>query len=368
MSDPAQAAKITAGELVLVCSRYDLGAIRAVRRFKGGSRQSPKVLIESDRGQFLLKRRPPATPGDSLPSHRVALSHEVQIMLHQRGFPVAPIIGTRADNNSLLELHGAIYEMFGFIQGRRYDRTERDAAGAAALLAELHAHLGMFTPSWSPPAATYHAHPAVEPTVLGLAERLGDRAIAPIARRLAASYDRARVRLGEAVDSWPVQLIHGDWHPGNLLFREDASSTVAAVLDFDAVRFGATMLDVANAAFQFSVVRRTGDAGGGSGGSGMGGLGISINPGLLRAFFAAYRRAGGGGGSGGVGGGGGAEDWSRHVPWLMIEAMIVETVAPIAATGKFGKLPAAAALAMTAQAAEWTEAESERVVRLAAGL
>jgi hypothetical protein len=52
----------------------------------------------------------------------------------------------------------------------------------------------------------------------------------------------------------------------------------------------------------------------------------------------------------------------------MIEAIVVETIAPIAATGQFGKVSAAAAVAMTRQAADWMAAHAGRLVSLASGL
>ncbi len=370
------AVKITAGELVLVCSRYDLGAIRSVRRFKGGSRQAPKVLIESDQGLFLLKRRAPhpstsapvgspALAGDEQFSERVALCHEVQLFLGSRGFPVARLVRTRGTNNSMLELNGFIYEVFGFVRGVRYDRTPPAAAESGRQLARLHQHLRELVPKWTPPpSTTFHAHPAAVRTINELPKRLNDPSVSGPVSLLSAAYERACDR-AEAlgVGARPTQLIHGDWHPGNLLYTEGAvPPTVAAVLDFDSMRIGAPILDLANAAFQFSVLRRA-DDGPGEAGSAMASLPhqptprISINAEAFRAFYAGYRS---------VERGRILDEELAVIPWLMIEAMVVETVAPIAATGRFGKLGAAQALAMTAQAIDWVGAEAERLVSLAA--
>ena len=43
----------------------------------------------------------------------------------------------------------------------------------------------------------------------------------------------------------------------------------------------------------------------------------------------------------------------RSVPWLIIEAMIVESVLPIAATGRFAHLPGTRFLSMIEQKVRW---------------
>ena len=47
---------------------------------------------------------------------------------------------------------------------------------------------------------------------------------------------------------WQRAVIHGDWHPGNILFRDKPDQSVVAVLDFDSARLEPLMADVANAA------------------------------------------------------------------------------------------------------------------------
>ncbi len=351
--------QITAGELVLVCSRYDLGAIHSLRRLRGGSRESPKVLVVSDRGRFLIKRRPPR--GDDL-SHRVALSHEVMLHLASHGFPVAPLVGTRADNNSLLELNGFIYEVFRFIDGHRYERSSAEACAAGRLLAALHGLLHDLHPRWTPPDMTFHNHPAVGSSIDELMGRGTDRAMRSDLDILRGAYLRASAEAESlGVMRHPAQLIHADWHPGNLLFADPQASAgtppeprVVAVLDFDAVRSGRTIMDLANGALQFAVARRPG---GGSDRAGGTGIRVSLNPELVRAFCLGYH----------------AETKPARfraadmsvIPWLMVEAIIVETLAPIAMTGRFGKVSAAAALAMTRQAVEWMSTGADQLVSLA---
>lgn len=358
-----------------MCSRYDIGEIQSLERFKGGSRESPKVVIHSDRGRFLLKRR---APGPVDLANRVALSHEVQLHLAKAGFPVAPLIGTRKDNNSLLELDGFIYELFRFVPGRRYDRTPGAAFEAGKLLAKLHGLLGPgggFTASFAAPTATYHQRAVIGPLLADLPSLLGTgvgAGVAAISQALASAYVHAGQRAEQAMGgvgsggAGGAQLVHGDWHPGNLLLSpEVGDGSIVAVLDFDSVRLMPRLLDLANAAFQCAASRRSVPGVGGLGGAEEApavGISLSMNAELFRRFFDGYwdfcRGAN-------------MRAWGRGelgaVPWLMIEAIIVETLTPIAATGRFGKVGAVAALTMARQAADWVARDAETLVSLAAG-
>lgn len=367
------AARITAGELVLVCSRYDLGAIQSVRRIKGGSRESPKIFVISDRGRFLIKRRAPASmPASSAsgePVTRVALSHEVQIHLASRGFPVAPLVGTRVDNNSLLELRGFIYEVFRFVDGRRYDRTAAAANAAGRLLATLHHQLSDFQPRWTPPDVTYHAHAAVGPSIDDLVARTSDAILNDHLLWLRNAYAAAAAEAERSgIGRQALQLIHADWHPGNVLFAPAGGPAtgdperIVAVLDFDSVRRGPAIVDLANGALQFAVARRAIAPAADPDDRGRAGIRVRLNPELFHAFIAGYLTESSTRGSNRI-----QRTDLAVLPWLMIEAMIVETIAPIAATGQFGKVSAAAALAMTRQAALWISKQAPYLVSVASG-
>ena len=53
------------------------------------------------------------------------------------------------------------------------------------------------------------------------------------------------------LDTWPKQIVHADWHPGNMLFRENR---VVAVIDYDSARNLPRVIDIANGALQFSII------------------------------------------------------------------------------------------------------------------
>ena len=49
--------RFSAEELAVVLSHFDIGIVESVTEYPRGSRKAPKLLIQSDQGKFLLKRR-----------------------------------------------------------------------------------------------------------------------------------------------------------------------------------------------------------------------------------------------------------------------------------------------------------------------
>lgn len=380
MPTPSRA-RITAGELVVVCSHYDLGAIDEVRRFRGGSRLAPKVLISTSTGEYLLKRR---APGPANVPSKVAFTHEVILHLASRGFPVPPMIGTRAGSgssgggggggdNSMLQLGpaspggGGVYEVFRFVRGRRYARTTAESRIAGACLAHCHALLADFHPLFPAPRRTFHNHGQVPERLMAISGTLNDPALRSVCRALADAYlfaSQRAERFAPTTDGTPEQIVHGDWHPGNMLYTDPnpaapADRSIAAIFDFDSARLGRPLHDLANGAMQFSVTRHMGTSENGEG-IPPSSWRIALDPDLFAAFCSGYLDAPPAGVAA-------TPDALRAVPWLMIEAMIVEVGVPIAATGKFGKLAARPVLGVVHRAVEALAAGADRLTTLAAG-
>jgi hypothetical protein len=54
---PGTREKFATDELAIVLSHYSIGVIESVTEFPRGSRKAPKLLITTDQGKYLLKRR-----------------------------------------------------------------------------------------------------------------------------------------------------------------------------------------------------------------------------------------------------------------------------------------------------------------------
>lgn len=365
----AHAAKITAGELVVALSHYDLGAIHSLRRFRGGSRSSPKIILDTDSGRYLMKRRPPGAQS-ALP--RVAFTHEVVRHLAARDFPVPRLIPTRS-GSTILELSTGVYELYTCIQGERYARTPDQALGAGWWLARCHIALTDLAPIAPAPtpaqSRSFHAHPRIVERIGAIPDTLAEPECRGITDQLAAAYSAAAdaaQQLGAPAGASPAQVIHGDYHPGNLLFAPTPAAApvsrlpsgarlVAGLFDFDSARKGDPLHELANGAMQFAVHRQFDAPGASSSPSAH--WRIALDPALFRAFFAGYGYADGPVDL--------RSEAIRAVPHLMIEALIVEAVIPIANTGRFGKLKGRPVLEVVLRAAEALAASADKLVDLA---
>ncbi|MBA7517746.1 Crotonobetainyl-CoA reductase [subsurface metagenome] len=152
-----------------------------------------------------------------------------------------------------------------------------------------------------------------------------------IADALTGLYNSSSVRVNElGFDSWAEQVVHGDWHQGNMLFSKNK---LTAVLDFDSVKIAPPVTDLANGMLQFSIV---GDRPNPADWPGY------LDQAKLVQFLDGYREV---------------IKLDKHkldsLLDLMIETMIAEAVLPVAATGFFGNLTGLDFLKMIQRKAEW---------------
>lgn len=334
-------------EIVTVCSRYEFGAINRARPYERGSRRSPKMVLDTEAGPVLIKRRAPRHGG----APRVRFCHMIQKKLEHRSYPVAKLLLTR-DGATCVYLPDAsgqehAYEAFEFVVGKRFDRSAEAAGESGVALARFHRgaadlHLAP-TPEggYEPPRTCYHGVELVIHQLGLLGERLGGGEHVDVCAALQRSYVDAMRRVDElGFAGWPVQIIHGDWHPGNLVFRD---RRVAAVLDLDSARLTPRCIDVAGGALQFSITRK--------------GLDPQAWPeGLDMDRFRAFVR-----GYDGVEACVLSRAECSALASLMIEALIAEVVIPIVATGRFGAIGPGPMLRMVARKTAWIESNAPEI-------
>ncbi|MCK4626520.1 MAG: phosphotransferase [Phycisphaerae bacterium] len=326
--------RFDAVELATCLSHYDLGIIRSVQDFPRGSRRSPKVILESEkRGRLLFKRR--AHGKDDI--KKVAFTHQIQLHLAGENFPLPHLIGTRPDNNSMLVLNDRIYELFEFVQGKGYDGSLDATFDAGRILGLYHKLLANFQGDYHPPKGSYHGASAVGEAILNtttslpLDARPEPDVLMDTVKYLEQAYLRCTVEANKAgLKDWPMQIVHGDWHPGNMLFR---GKLVAAVIDYDTARLQQRVIDLANGTIQFSIIGGSEDP--------------SDWPDYpdktrLKRFLLGYDS---------VNVISKAE--LQVVPLLMCEAMVAEAVLPIAATGSFGRMQGFPFLQMIRRKVKW---------------
>lgn len=337
---PRGGAHFSSEELAQVLSHYDIGVIHQAKPLSAGSRRAPKLVITSERGKFLLKRRPKGK--DDL--YHVAFAHAIQSRLSEMEFPLAPLVATCDEKNTILHLNNRIYELFEFVSGSRYDGSAEATADTGQQLANFHRYLTDFAEKWKPLRGSFHDSSTVRTHLktTGTEKAAGqDKKLQRTAETLMTLYNASSIRVSElGFDSWPEQIVHGDWHPGNMLF---SNSKLTAVLDFDSVKIASTVTDLANGMLQFSIV------------------GNRPNPAdwpdyldqaKLVQFLNGYRKV--------------IEldeNQLNSLLDLMIETMIAEAILPVAATGFFGNLSGLDFLRMIQRKAEWLDENRDKLTQ-----
>src|SRR5215212_8561393 len=153
-----QREKFAAEELGIVLSHFEIGIIESIVEFPRGSRKAPKLLIVSDQGKFLMKRR---ARGKDDP-FKVAFSHALQLYLAGKQFPLPHLIGTKRENNSMLQWRNGVYEIFEYIPGQNYPQTLEATFDSGRILGLYHKLLLEFKTEFQPPSGSYHLAPSVE--------------------------------------------------------------------------------------------------------------------------------------------------------------------------------------------------------------
>lgn len=339
----AERERFSPSELAVVLSHYDIGVVESAKEFPRGSRRAPKLLLRSARGQFLLKRR---AAGRDDP-FKVAFSHALIVHLRNKNFPVPALIGTRDEQNSMLQIHGRIYELFEYVDGQRYDHSLDETTAAGRMLARYHHAVRDFQTEWTPPEGSFHDSPSVRNSLNAIPTRASghDSVVGREAELLMLTqelYERYETAVNNVnalgFSSWTPTIIHGDWHPGNMLFRE---GRLAVVLDFDAARFQPPVIDSAYGLLQFSILRGSGEPGEWP---------AYFDESRLRRFYMGYQA-----------GEKLAPDYRRATPELMIEALIAESVVPIVMTGSLGHIPGFTVLQMVRRKVCWLAENAERL-------
>jgi homoserine kinase type II len=332
----------TTEELTIVMSHFDIGVIDSISEYARGSRKAPKLLIVSEQGKFLLKRR---ARGKDDP-YKVAFSHAIQLYLASKQFPLPHLIGTRRENNSMLQWRNGVYELFEYIPGQGYPQTLESTFDSGRVLGLYHKLLHDFQSEWQAAPGSYHAAPSVEQGLKLIPNAVsGAKNVNSLLRFLLDSYRHAaQMAENQGLGDWPKQIVHADWHPGNMLFRDNR---VVAVIDYDASRLLPRVIDIANGALQFSIIGGDED--------------VTKWPEYLdetryRRFLRGYDEVMLL-----------SEAEIRAIPWLMVEALIAESVFPIAATGAFGRMEGMAFLEMVQRKIYWMQRSADKLVEIAQG-
>lgn len=329
-------------ELAIILSHYDLGVIESITEFKRGSRRSPKLGIVTSTGKYLLKKRASDRGG----LERVTYTHAIQHHLVEKNFPLPKLQSPVGSDDTILALGESLYEIFEYVSGHPYSGEPAETRAAGRVLAEFHTDLADFPDIRSFAGTGYHDALSVQtglnavPTSVSTHDSAAgkDAEVLALTSYLFEAYTAAADKVEQAgYPEWPESVTHSDWHPGNLLYKR---GEVLAVIDYDCAKPGKPTCDIANGVLQFSIVAS------GSPDSWPDHLDIA----RIREFLSGYEER--------------IPIDEAHVellPYLMIEALIAETVLPIAATGTFGRYGGYGFMQMVRRKVRWIQAHADQL-------
>jgi len=345
IDDTTVAEQIDGQDLTIVLSRYDIGSIEQLSDYRKGSRRAAKMLIGSAKGNYLLKRR---AVGNDLKAH-VEFAHAVQKRLEEHRFPVAGLVDT-IDGTSFVEHNNRIYELFRFINGKRFDKSNPAAAESGRVLAHFHDILRDFPQEPNVKKQTFHQGESFYAIISEINEVLAKHeskdelvGMHDTISYIREQYEIANKKINEVgFSSLPSNIVHGDWHPGNTLYKD---GEIIAVIDFDSLRVSQRVTDIANGALQFSM--RMGDAEEVDSwpdtfrGHTIQSMVQSYNQFATLPIMASERSI---------------------IPLLMIEALIVESIIPIHNIGSFGRVRGSTFLRMIERKLNWLLPRIDRII------
>jgi Ser/Thr protein kinase RdoA (MazF antagonist) len=219
---PRETPEPTRGSVLsALASVYGIADPGRVASFGGLGTVSENFLVQVGEARRVLKRRPWAEPG--------RLEAELRLAEHarDRGVPVAPVIP--ALGGELVGRHGGDdWALFEFVEGGHFGGTAEEIEAAADVFARL------IMPQARGPLPT-EPPPSVPPDRLLDAAGESDAELGDLSRTFRPAIEAARRDVSENMGPHAAEraIVHTDYHPRNLIFRE---GRVACVLDFEDVK------------------------------------------------------------------------------------------------------------------------------------
>jgi homoserine kinase type II len=229
--------------------RYGLGPALEVQPAPGGLLNQNLVAVTAG-GAYFLKGYRYAEPGP------VAREHRVIAFVAASGLPVAAPLAAPG-GQTVLRVGGRQWAVFPLLTDRQIAAPDLTPAHAGAMgrnLGLIHAALAAFP---APEAARYPTRLLWDSRLAADEMREYEAAIAafpaltPFDQHALSSFAYRRTLLAagvpppEAFAGLPAQMLHGDYHEGNLFFGPDGA--VTAVIDWELASVGPRALEIVRA-------------------------------------------------------------------------------------------------------------------------
>jgi Ser/Thr protein kinase RdoA (MazF antagonist) len=238
------------GTVRTVLGHYDLGETSRIAPLSGGT-ANRNFLVSTARGEYFFR----ALHLKYSSAEHVRLDHALKRHLVARGAPVVAPVATR-EGETVVLLRKGYYELYPYRPGEafRWEREE-ELGSAARALALCHKALADFPR----PAGHLRRKDSSEAILEGLHEIRAltrDRRILDEIAYLAQQAERISDALpDEKYFALPCQMIHGDYHPANVVFK---SGDVSGIYDWDCAAYLPRARDVADGLLYFAARREGG--------------------------------------------------------------------------------------------------------------
>ena len=226
----------------VIREHYDLGEVETPEQLvEAHQRRHRKLIIKTDKGRFLVK----TYSRDPHILDALRFQHRLSDHLFTNGLPVARI--QRATNGKgIVEVDDWALELQQFVGGEAMEMSGEHLAISASALGHFH-QVCRDVPRPPRDARMWRFSEVPRTTfakLFELAKQQGDEAaVTENCNQIALFlHDAAKELDWDARNKFETGLIHGDWHGGNLLFRDNQ---LAAVLDLEFAGDGCYLEDLA---------------------------------------------------------------------------------------------------------------------------
>jgi Ser/Thr protein kinase RdoA (MazF antagonist) len=228
----------TAAELSLIAEHYALGGVENVEGDLGGL-FNVNLKVVTAKGAFVVRVLSGLATEAGVEFGTAVAEH-----LRSKGIPALCPLRTRTGDTHL-RLGQRIVQVTPFVEGVRFEYTEQQAESCGRMLRRCHDALSGFPSGPKPVWSNVPSSDILEDGVRTLLKRsdVTKQVDGFSTTTLLQVYERITEDWNSMMDSLPQTVIHGDWHPWNLLF--DDAGGVRAVMDFDFAQRAARIHDVA---------------------------------------------------------------------------------------------------------------------------
>ncbi|MEH7383049.1 phosphotransferase [Bacillus sp. JJ1533] len=227
---------ISMEEIQWVCRHHRIGEITRIHGVLAYGTNVP-ILVETEKGKYVLRYLT-----QTVPKGRINFIEDILICLKGASVPVVNAIKNESGDYYSF-IHNRMIQVYPYIEGSRFKFDPEQIKSNARMLNKFHTTLNSYKQGPLPGESNC-------PTEENLKKRL-NRLYQKKESISKSSLSKIKSLYSTIIELWKKAdknnlletIIHDDWHPWNLIYSEDGS--VSCILDFDLVRPGKRIYDVA---------------------------------------------------------------------------------------------------------------------------